>query len=54
MVKAFEGLDLARVYAGIAYYLANRAAIDAELEEEAREYEATLAASIADREQASV
>ncbi|MCC7363464.1 MAG: DUF433 domain-containing protein [Dehalococcoidia bacterium] len=32
-------LDLAAVYAGIAFYLANRAAIDAEMEEEERLYQ---------------
>lgn len=32
------GLSLPHVYAGIAYYLANRAAIDKELEDDEREY----------------
>jgi hypothetical protein len=31
-------LDLAKVYAGVAYYLANKAVIDCELEEDARLY----------------
>ena len=33
-----ESLGLAAVYAGLAYYLANRCAIDAEIEEEDRAY----------------
>lgn len=38
IVDAYEGLDEAHVHAGIAYYLANKDAVDAELEAERREY----------------
>lgn len=38
-LATYEGLDEARVHAGIAYYLANKKAMDAELEAEQREYE---------------
>jgi uncharacterized protein (DUF433 family) len=47
------GLPLSHVYAGIAYYLANRAAVDAELEQERREYDAALAEHVARRNKAS-
>jgi uncharacterized protein (DUF433 family) len=47
------GLALAHVHAGIAYYLANEAAIDSELEEERREYDAGLAEHIAKQARAS-
>lgn len=39
IVATYEGLDEAHVHAGIAYYLANKKAMDAELEAEKREYE---------------
>jgi uncharacterized protein (DUF433 family) len=42
-IAADYGLPLADVYAGIAYYLANRAAIDAELSREQESYEAARA-----------
>jgi uncharacterized protein (DUF433 family) len=42
-IAAAYDLPLSHVYAGIAYYLANRAAVDAELEEERLGYEAALA-----------
>ena len=40
IVAAYEGLDLPRVHAGIAYYLANKRAVDAELKRRKLEYEA--------------
>jgi uncharacterized protein (DUF433 family) len=46
--EAYPHIDEESLYAGIAYYLANRAALDAELEEREREgaafYEEWLAA----------
>ena len=36
------GLPLVHIYAGVAYYLANRAAIDRELAEERTAYDAAL------------
>lgn len=39
ILEGYPHLDNARVYAGIAYYLANKAAIDAELDEELREFQ---------------
>ena len=45
----YRDLELASIYAGIAYYLANREAIDAELAEEHREYMEALAADRAQR-----
>ena len=41
-IAASYGLPLAHVYAGITYYLANQAIIDAELEEERVAYDAAL------------
>jgi uncharacterized protein (DUF433 family) len=32
IVEQFMDLDLGRVYAGVAYYLANKAAVDADIE----------------------
>lgn len=43
IVAEFEGLSLAAVHAAIAYYLANRAAVDAEIEEDERVYQEGLA-----------
>lgn len=40
-------LSLMHVYAGITYYLANKKAIDDELEQERLEYEAALAEHLA-------
>jgi hypothetical protein len=37
-------IDVVKVYAGIAYYLANKEAIDAEVEEETRLYHEAAAA----------
>ncbi|MGK2964376.1 MAG: DUF433 domain-containing protein [Tepidiformaceae bacterium] len=48
IAAAYEGLDLARVYAGLAYYLANREEVDAERE---RRYAENLAAMDAQRDQ---
>ena len=42
-------LDIVKVYAGIAYYLANKEAIDAEVEEETRLYHEAAAAHRATR-----
>jgi uncharacterized protein (DUF433 family) len=47
-----HGLDLTAVYAGIAYYLANRPAVDQEIEAEVREYDAALAQRRAERAKA--
>jgi uncharacterized protein (DUF433 family) len=43
MLDEYPHLDLARIYAGLAYYFANRAATDAELDEERRQFDAGLA-----------
>jgi uncharacterized protein (DUF433 family) len=43
MVSRFQGLELSWVYAGVAYYLAIKAAVDAELDEEERIYQEGLA-----------
>ena len=48
IVEHFLDLDLAKVYAGVAYYLANKAAIDCELEEDARLYAECAAAQRAE------
>ena len=42
-------LDIVKVYAGIAYYLANKKAIDAEIEEETRLYHELAAADLRKR-----
>jgi uncharacterized protein (DUF433 family) len=52
-VAAAYDLPLDGVYAGYAYYLANRSAIDADLADEARVYAEGLATSQAGRERAS-
>jgi uncharacterized protein (DUF433 family) len=39
IVRKIDHLSLAQVHAALAYYHANQAAIDAELEEEAAEYD---------------
>ena len=44
-ISSEYSLSLVHVYAGVAYYLANRSAIDAELDAEAREYERDRAAA---------
>ncbi|MBA4179461.1 MAG: hypothetical protein C0506_02635 [Anaerolinea sp.] len=44
IVAEFEGLSLAAVHAAIAYYLANRAAVDAEIEEDTQLYREAAAA----------
>ncbi len=49
----YEFLDLAHVYAGIAYYLANKAAIDAEMAKDEQEYAEALKASAGGRARAS-
>ncbi len=46
-------LPLAHVYAGIAFYLANRAAVEAELEDDRLSYEAAFAEDIALRASAT-
>jgi uncharacterized protein (DUF433 family) len=46
-IAASYHLPLSHVYAGIAYYLANKASIDAALEEERRAYDAALAEHLA-------
>jgi uncharacterized protein (DUF433 family) len=43
-IAALYGLPLTHVYAGVAYYLANREAIDEELAEEERAYVAASSA----------
>lgn len=53
MLDHFPFLDLPRIYAGITYYLANRAAIDCELEQEQRDYTDALAQDRAERARAS-
>ena len=45
IVAAFEGLDLPHVHAGLAYYLANQRAVDAELSRRTKENEAALTRS---------
>jgi len=52
-IAADYDLPLPHVYAGIAYYLANKQSIDAELEEERVAYEAALEEYVADRARAS-
>jgi uncharacterized protein (DUF433 family) len=42
MLDAYPHLDLVRIYAGLAYYFANKAAIDSELDEERRQFDAAL------------
>lgn len=37
-------VDISLVYAGIAHYMANRAQVDAEIEDDAREYDRLAAA----------
>ena len=49
IVEQFMGLDLKRVYAGVAYYLANKALVDADIEESARIYAEGAAAERASR-----
>lgn len=44
IVAAYEGLDLPRVHAGLAYYFANQELIDFELESRARENATAIAA----------
>ncbi len=41
MQQNFSSLKLAQIYGAIAYYLENQAAIDAHLEQTAREFEAS-------------
>jgi len=43
IAATYEGIDLVRVFAGLAYYLANRAQIDAELDRRHRRNMAALA-----------
>jgi uncharacterized protein (DUF433 family) len=38
ILNEYPHLDLARVYAGVTYYLANKAALDEQLETEEREF----------------
>jgi uncharacterized protein (DUF433 family) len=52
-IAADYHLLLPHVYAGIAYYLANKRTIDAELEEERIAYEAALTEHLAERARAS-
>ncbi len=40
LLRRFPHLDLVRIHAAIAYYLANQAAIDAEIEREALAFQA--------------
>ena len=42
IVNNFDHLSLAQVHAALAYYYANKAEIDADLEAEEREYDALL------------
>ncbi|MEX0784644.1 MAG: DUF433 domain-containing protein [Dehalococcoidia bacterium] len=44
IMRRFAGLELSWIYAGVAYYLANKAEVDAELAEEERIYQEGLAA----------
>lgn len=39
ILRRYPHLDLQRIHAAIAFYLANRAAMDAEIEADAREFE---------------
>lgn len=39
MLRRYPHLDLQRIHAAIAYYLANQSEMDAELEEEATEFD---------------
>ena len=48
MIEHWLDLDLASVYAAVAYYLANKEAVDCELEEDARLYAEGAAAQRAD------
>jgi uncharacterized protein (DUF433 family) len=48
MLDEYPHLDLLRIYAGLAYYLANNAAIDSELDEERRQFDAAVARQEAD------
>ena len=52
-VAAQYHLALSHVYAGIAYYLANKNAIDADLEEERGAYDAAFAEHLAKEARAS-
>jgi len=52
-LEAYPHIDEESVYAGIAYYLANRAALDAELDERNREGAAAYRRWKAERAQAS-
>jgi len=52
-VEYYDFLDLAHVHAGIAYYLANKAAIDAELARNLEEGLQAMAASRRGRSKAS-
>ena len=53
ILRQYPHLDLTRIHAGIAYYLANRAKIDAELAEETRLYWRLYEEDKRQREQAS-
>lgn len=53
MLEEYPHLDLALIHAGLAYYFANRAAIDFELDEERRQFEAAFAKQEASVAQAS-
>lgn len=44
MIERFPFLEPSWVYAGIAYYLANQVALDAEMDQNEREHEEALAA----------
>lgn len=46
IVADYPQLDLCRVHAGITYYLANKAEVDADLAEEAAAYAKGLAAQL--------
>ncbi len=39
ILRRFPHLDLTRIHAAVAYYLANQAAMDAEIERDQREFE---------------
>ncbi|MGH2608762.1 MAG: DUF433 domain-containing protein [Tepidiformaceae bacterium] len=52
ILEQYPHLDLMRIYAALAYYHANKAAIDADLEEEARAYDAAVA-EIEEKERAA-
>ncbi len=53
ILEEYPHLDLARIHAGIAYYLANRAAMDAELDAEAQAFNEGLGRQEAQRARAS-